>query len=336
MSLVIWGAGAIGGTIGAYLARAGHEVLFVDRDPEHVAAMNERGLRITGPVDEFSVRVNALQPEDLSGEFETVMLATKTQHTAEASEHIKVHLSPDGCVVSAQNGLNVLQIQQVVGKQRSVGALINFGADVQGPGEIFFGGRGAVVLGETDGATSARVDALHELMLDFDNQATTTDDILGYLWGKTIFAGIVFITALTNEPVADSLANQNFRDVYVEGAGELASLAQKLGASPRSFMGFDPEAFVPGTERRKVDAALMALIEMSRSSGKTHSGIWRDLAVRKRKTEVEMFDGLLSEGERLGLPMNFTRNWKNMIHEVEDDKRPLGVANLTELKASLG
>ena len=57
---MVVGAGAIGGTVGARLARDGHDVLFSDVDPEHVAAMNEHGLSIEGPVEEFSVAARAV------------------------------------------------------------------------------------------------------------------------------------------------------------------------------------------------------------------------------------------------------------------------------------
>ncbi|MGO4839719.1 ketopantoate reductase family protein, partial [Rhizobiaceae sp. 2RAB30] len=53
--ILVWGAGAIGGTVGAYLARAGHDVTFVDAASAHVDAMNRHGLRIVGPVDQFTV-----------------------------------------------------------------------------------------------------------------------------------------------------------------------------------------------------------------------------------------------------------------------------------------
>ena len=61
--VVIWGAGAIGGTIGAYLARAGANPLLVDTDAAHVAALNANGLKITGPIEEFSVSVRAVTPQ---------------------------------------------------------------------------------------------------------------------------------------------------------------------------------------------------------------------------------------------------------------------------------
>lgn len=335
MSIVIWGAGAIGGTIGAHLVRAGHDILFVDSDREHVAAMNDSGLNIIGPAEEFAVPVKAIAPEHVSGEFDKILLATKVQHTKDALEQIMPHLSAGGYVVSAQNGLSELFMQQVIGKERTIGALINFGADYQAPGKITYGGGGGIFLGEIDGTISERLKQLQGTLLDFDPEVVTTDNIMAKLWGKQVFAAIVFVTSLTNESVADSLSNTAYRDVYVAAAREIVMLAEKVGLSPRGFMSFEPKHFAVDASQREVDASIVALIASNRESGKTHSGIWRDLAIRKRKTEVAMFDVILAEGERLNMPLRFTRHWINMIREVEDGKRPLHLANLDELKSIL-
>ena len=126
-TILIWGAGAIGGTIGAHLVRAGNDVQFVDRAADHVAAMNERGLAITGPVREFTVPVRAATPEKLTGKFRTVFLCVKAQDTEGAAKALLPHLAADGAVISAQNGLNEIVIAGVVGKERTVGAFVNFG-----------------------------------------------------------------------------------------------------------------------------------------------------------------------------------------------------------------
>src|SRR2546425_5842270 len=115
MRFLIWGAGAIGGTIGAHLARAGHEITLVDRAREHVAAIDAAGLRIEGPLAKFSVRVPAFSPDALRGEFEHVVLAVKAQDTEAATRALAPHLSADGYVGSPQNGLNELGIQSIRG-----------------------------------------------------------------------------------------------------------------------------------------------------------------------------------------------------------------------------
>ena len=71
---------------------------------------------------------------------------------------------PTGCVVSAQNGLNERVIAEAVGRERTIGCFVNFGADYMGPGVVMYGGRGAVVVGELDGAVTPRIERLHALL----------------------------------------------------------------------------------------------------------------------------------------------------------------------------
>src|SRR2546428_9239301 len=106
MKFLIWGAGAIGGTIGAHLARAGHHITLVDRAQDHVAALSTAGLRIEGPLAEFVVRIPAFTPDALPGEFEHVLLAVKAPDTEAAPRPLARHLTAEGDVVSLQNGLN--------------------------------------------------------------------------------------------------------------------------------------------------------------------------------------------------------------------------------------
>src|SRR5437870_11497097 len=297
LRFLVWGAGAIGGTIGAHLARAGHDVTFVDRVGEHVAAINSSGLRITGPIAEFATRVPAFSPDELDGTFEHVVLAVKAQDTDAATRSLAPHLAGDGYVVSAQNGLNEPAIKSVVGDARTMGCFVNFGADYLEPGVIESAGRGAVVLGGIDGRTTSRLRELHRAFLDFDDRAIVTANIWGYLWGKLAYGAQLFATALTDDPIADALANPAYRDVYVEIAREVMRVAQARHITPEGFDGFDPSAFAPAAPRAVSERSLDALVAFNRRSAKTHSGIWRDIAVRKRRTET---DGILGPIVRLG------------------------------------
>jgi ketopantoate reductase len=84
--ILIWGAGAIGGSVGAWLKRAGHDVTLVDVVAEHVAAIRNQGLRITGPVEEFAVTAPAFVPGELTGTWQRIFLAVKAQHTEAAAK----------------------------------------------------------------------------------------------------------------------------------------------------------------------------------------------------------------------------------------------------------
>jgi Ketopantoate reductase len=78
MRLTIIGAGAIGGTIGAHLIRAGHDVLLCDADPAHVDAINMGGLTIEGPVENFTVPARAVTPDGLPDSIECAAIAVKS------------------------------------------------------------------------------------------------------------------------------------------------------------------------------------------------------------------------------------------------------------------
>src|SRR5213593_5308301 len=159
MKLLVWGAGAI----------------------------NRAGLRIEGPLTKFVSRTPAFSPDELSGEFEHVVLAVKAQDTDAATRALAPHLNRDGYVVSAQNGLNELIIKTIVGDARTIGCFVNFGADYIEPGVIQYAGRGAVVLGEIDERVTPRVEELRRAFLDFDDRAIVTTNIWGYLWGKLAY-----------------------------------------------------------------------------------------------------------------------------------------------------
>jgi 2-dehydropantoate 2-reductase len=323
MRFLVWGAGAIGGTLGAYLARAKHDITFVDVVDDHVDEIARSGLRITGPIDAFTVRAPAVTPATLSGQWDTIILATKAHHTEAATRALLPHLTDTGCVISAQNGLNELAIARLAGPERTVGSFVNFGADYLEPGVIHYGGRGAVVVGEIDGRITPRVTAIRDAWREFDDRAIVTPNVWGYLWGKEAYGAMLFATALTNDSIADALAEPAYRDVYVGLAREMLAVASARGVTPEPFDGFDPAAYLPNAPAGAADRSLDALVIHNRKSAKTHSGIWRDLAVRKRPTEVDAQLGIVvTLAREVGVPTPLTERVIELIHDVENGVRP--------------
>ncbi len=329
--VLIWGAGAIGGTFGAALARAGRDVTFVDVVPEHVAAIRE-GLRITGPVNPMTVSAPAFLPQELKGRWKRIYLAVKAHHTEEAARALLPHLAPDGHVISLQNGLCESIIAGVIGEERTVGAFINFGADYMAPGEILFGNRAAFVVGELDGRTTDRLkDILAEAQL-FEPDAILTDDISAYLWGKLGYGSLLFAQAVGQLGIADCLARPELLPLWRALAGEVMSVAKAEGVRPLGFNGFDPAAFSTGGTEAQARASVDAMVAFNRPNAKTHSGVWRDLAIRKRRTEVDVqIAPVATIGAKHGIPCPALSGLVAMIHEIEDGKRELSDANLLEL-----
>ena len=332
MKLAIVGAGAIGGTVGAYLIRAGHSVHFVDVDRDHVAAMQRGGLRIDGPIDAFSVPAQATTPEAVQGTFDTVLLCVKAHATASAARSLLPVLARDGCVVSLQNGLNERVLERVVGRERTVGCFVNFGADYLEPGVIHYGGRGALVLGELDGRATRRLAAIHEALLAFEPNAITSANIWGYLWSKLAVGSMIFATALTDEAIADCYADPRYRSLFAAIAREVLTVAGALRVTPEPFDGFEPGDFAPGATRERTERSLDAMVAFNRRSAKSHSGVWRDLAVRKRKTEAEAQLGVIvDEARTAGQHAALVAAILAQVLEIEAGARSRTTRNLEQL-----
>jgi 2-dehydropantoate 2-reductase len=333
--IVIWGAGAIGGVIGAHLQRAGLDLLFVDKAADHLVAMASDGLKISGPLADFTLPVRASAPEALEGRYDTIFLAVKALDTEAACHQIAPHLSAEGCVVSLQNGLNERCIARVLGAERCLGAFINFGADYLGPGEIHYGGRGAVVLGELDGRKTPRAEALQKQLSLFDDRAVLTDNIWGYLWAKQSYGALLYATALTDASIAEVLASPRHRRLLIALAREVLAVAKAEAVEAEPFDGYEPGAFLDGDDATAA-RSLDDLVAFNQRSAKTHSGIWRDLAVRKRKTEVDHQVGAVVEvAAAHGVATPICARLQALIHAIEDGERPLAWETLDELAAVL-
>ena len=335
--IVIWGSGAIGGSVGAFMARAGENVLFVDRVADHVAAMNETGLRISGPIAEFTTPVRAVTDDAIEGTFDTVFLCVKGQDTVAAVEALKPHLVEDGCVVSLQNGLNEPVIADLIGVERTVGAFINFGADYHGAGHIFYGGRSAVVVGEVDNSIRPRTERLHRLLKIFEENAMLTDNISGYLWSKMGYISLLFATAMVDATIDEVMASEPHRPLLEALAREVMSVAEAKGLTLEGFDPYEPSGFTKDADAAATRAAFETMVDYRNRSEKRHSGMWRDIAVRKRKTEVnQLLVPMVEEADAQGVPLPLNKRMIELVYDIEEGRRPQSWDNLSVLEAEMG
>ncbi|WP_235035503.1 ketopantoate reductase family protein [Roseomonas sp. 18066] len=332
--ILVWGAGAIGATVGAALVRAGHAVVFVDIEAEHVAAIRDpkRGLVIEGPVEHHTVHAPAHLPGELKGTFRRILLCVKAQHTEAAAQALLPHLAAEGYVASLQNGLCEQIIAGVVGPERTIGAFVNFSADWLAPGHVLYGGRGAVVVGELDGSVTPRLEALHRLLALFEPRAELTRDIGAYLWGKLGYGSMLFAQALGEKGIADALARPELLPLWRALGTEVMQVAAAEGVSPKGFNGFDPAAFQPDAAPEAAEASVAAMVAFNRPNAKTHSGIWRDLWVRQRSTEVDaQLAPVAALAAKHGIAAPALTALIAAIHDCEAGRRKMDDRNLTEL-----
>jgi 2-dehydropantoate 2-reductase len=336
-TILVWGAGAIGGTLGAHWARAGHDVLLVDIVAAHVEACRTTGLAIFGPVTEFTQVVPAATPAELRGTFRRIVLAVKAQATRSALPALLPHLAPDGFVLSAQNGLNEIEIAEAAGAERTMGCFVNFGADWHGPGRILYGNRGALVLGELDGSIRDRTREMHALAQQFEPDAILTADVWAYLWGKLAYGAMLFATALNNDSMSANFADEARMKAWLALGREVVATALARGVTPRGFGGFEPMAFAPGRPDAEGIAIVHWLRDYTAVGAKTHSGIWRDLAVRKRKTEAEaqvlIVPPLAAEH---GIATPALAATGALIADIEEGRRTQSAETFCELLRAIG
>lgn len=327
------GAGAIGGTLAWHLARAGHPVTVVDADSEHVAAIVRDGIILErGGVRTAQPVAAAYLPDQVSAPLGRVLLAVKAQTTGTAAGWIAGHLAADGYVVSLQNGLNEELIASHVGAERTVGAFVDLFADVLAPGVIGDGGAGAIAIGELDGPVSARV---RELAADLGawGPVEVTGNVPGYLWAKLGFGAMLTATALADDAMGDLV--DRHRPAAHALAREVFAVAAVEGITLEPFDAFEPSAYADGADPGKSASATDRLVAWLRTQTKTRSGIWRDIAVRRRRTEVPtQYGPVVATAERHGIDVPVLRLLLDQLAEVEADASSMNESRIELLDAA--
>ena len=245
--------------------------------------MRTTGLRIEGPVEEFTQALPASLPGEVSGPPRPrVPRAVKAHHTEAALEALAPYVALGGFVVSAQNGLNELTIAPGgSGRERTVGCFVKLrrGLARTGPHPLGQPRRRPPWASSTGGITD-RVRAVHDLLRLVEPDAVLTENIWGYLWGKMGYGALLF-------------AHGALARLHVRRDGPLRAPRRLRSTRPR---GDDPRGgrggAALGVQRLRPPTPSRAPTRPgwrprstrwsrhNRRTAKTHSGVWRDLAVR--------------------------------------------------------
>lgn len=133
MRTAIYGAGSLGTILGAFISKAGEPIELINRNKAHVAALQSEGAKVTGTM-QFTQKVKAYTPDQMSGQYDIIFLMTKQQHNKEVVTTLKEFLAPDGVLVTFQNGLPEMEIAEILGEERVLGCTVAWGATLQSPG----------------------------------------------------------------------------------------------------------------------------------------------------------------------------------------------------------
>ena len=132
--------------------------------------------------------------------------------------------------------------------------------------------------------------------------------------------------------MADNFADRDRFSVWHTLGREVMAAAAARGITPVGFDGFDPTAFSPSASEPTARDSIDGLAGFTRGSAKTHSGVWRDLAVHKRRTEVDAQIAVVAElaGES-GIDTPAIRKLVELVHDVEAGRRSQSMETFNEL-----
>jgi len=323
-NLVVLGAGAIGCNVSTDLARAGHAPVVVDPWPAQVEALRTQGLRVTLPDGEEQAppleAVHLCDFASLKRTYETydvALIAMKSQDARWMAEFIRPHLAADAVVVGLMNGMNDETIAAVVGRERTVGAVIELAAELFVPGETRRKtprGRTWFALGELDGTVSLRVEMLRDL-LSCCAQVSTTTNIAGAKWTKLVTNSMVLSPfAMLGVQSYEATQNPEIFDLIRRIGRETIAVGQAHGFQLEPIFGLTAEEF-GGTPDAIVDTLVTTLVgHIGKQSRNT---AFQDL-LKKRRSETDYINGLVVRlGQEAGIATPANQAVVDIVHRIE-------------------
>ncbi len=252
MKICIYGAGAIGGYLGAELAGTDADVSLVGRGP-HLLAMQQRGLTLLSGDEQKTVAVHCTDDPRTLGPQDYVILTLKAHSTSGSLDHLQPLLGPETAVVTAQNGIlwwyfhafpGPLEnrhleaadpggrIWQLLGPERAIGCVVYPSCEIVKPGLVRHIEGTRFMVGEPDGSKSARVTALGAALtaagLKAPVRRNIRDDIWFKLLGNATFNPVSVLTRATLEQMG---RNPDVREVIRRMMTEAVAVATALGVS---------------------------------------------------------------------------------------------------------
>ena len=232
MKFAVFGAGGVGGYLGARLADAGHEVHLVARG-DHLAAIRNHGLRLESVAGDTTVEVPATDDPAEVGACDAVLFCVKAYDTVSAAAELDPLLGDDTAVVSFQNGVdNERWLAEAVGENHVCGGVAYIFSTIASPGVVeHTGGPARFVYGDLDGERTDRVRRLDEALSGADGvDAVLADDVTVELWRKFVFiCAQAGATATSRLPVGEIRESEPAWRFYRRLMEEVATVARAEG-----------------------------------------------------------------------------------------------------------
>ena len=326
----IYGAGSLGTVLGAYITKNGGQIDLINRNRAHVAALNEKGAHITGTV-EMTIPVTAYTPDEMSGKYDIILLMTKQLYNVEVVTTLKDYLADDGVIVTLQNGLPEPGIAEIVGTNRTVGCVVEWGATLSAPGECTLTSDPASLsfhMGRMDGITDEKfgeVKSLLELMCPVHEE----ENLIGARWSKLLInATFSGLGTVVGGVFGDVSENKEAAKVAVRCMKECIDVGHAAGAEFAPVQGKNITAlFYYKNAIKRAFATFLIPIAMKKHRA-IEPSMLQDLK-KGKACEIDAINGIVCEwGRKCGVPTPINDKIVEIIKKCEKGELKPEAANI--------
>jgi 2-dehydropantoate 2-reductase len=329
------GVGSLGTIFGAYISKAGKQVDLIDVNQEHVNALNKRGATVIGKVL-FNVPVKAMTPDQMEGIYDLVFYMTKQTYNETALKQLLPHLGPDSVVCTLQNGLPEPAVAEAVGKDRTLGCTVGWGATWIGagvseltsdPDHMEFD------VGSIDGPITDKV-RLAESYLKLMCPVNILTNLMGIRWSKLLanstFSGMSTALGCTFGDVMDD--PRSLRVVqYI--ANEVIHVAHANGVKMELFSGYDLEKVLVFENKEERDRTLAYYPKIFGPHRALKASMLQDLE-KGRKCEIDAINGVVCDfGRKVGVPTPANDKVVEIVKGIEAGKYKYTFSNIEMFKS---
>ena len=330
MRVAIYGAGSLGTILGAYINKAGVEIDLINRNKAHVAALQQNGAKVVGTI-EFTQKVTAYTPEEMTGVYDIIFLMTKQQYNSEVVAGLKDYIAPDGVLVTFQNGLPEMQIADVLGEERVLGCTVAWGATMQSPGVCELTSEPDALsfsLGSISSKRSKHFDMVKEL-LEHMGTVEVEENFIGTRWSKLLinaaFSGMSAVLGCTFGEAAGPRESRRIVQALIK---ECIDVCKVGGIRIEPVQGKDIVKLLDYANPIKKAISFFIIPIAIRKHAKLKASMLQDLE-KGKLTEVDAINGAVSEyGRKVNCPTPMNDRVVEIIHSIEQGKLTANSENL--------
>jgi len=332
--IAVFGSGAIGSCVAASLSAAGEDVTIIDQWPQHIEAMKAGGVRVVTKQDDTTTRVNACHIYELATYepvFDIAFITVKSYDTQWMAKLISGYLAEDGVLVGLQNAFNDDANAQMVGRERTMGCVVELSCEIFTPGMVQ---RNTVPngtwcsVGERDGSDTTRLREVQRLLKLVGN-CDTTNNIYGAKWTKLIANSMTCPFSSLGMKNWEAMELPGMFDFSVEVGKESFAVGQALGFRVEPLFGLTNKQI----SQDSTDAISTVMRKMVKDVGpnaRTHAA--QDHA-KGRRSEIEYINGRVDlEGRRLNIATPYNHSVCEIARKTHKGLITLDSSNLTLLK----